>query len=70
MIANIMHIHKILKRFFTPCVHCGNYGAERVRLNTAYVDDRLNWMELCDACDKEQHEYYQEMWEDYYGSRL
>lgn len=41
------------------------------RLNTAYVDDHMNWSEpCCDECFAEQYNYWQERWEDYWDGLL
>ena len=44
---------------------CQNIGTFR-RQNTAYVNDDLNWMYLCDDCQKVASEYWKRMWDDYY----
>jgi hypothetical protein len=36
------------------------------RLNTAYADDKANWMYSCLPAYQEQVEYYKERWDDYY----
>lgn len=49
------------------CQHCGAEGAEKRRQASAYVDDKLNFATLCDDCQKESHEYWMDMWNDYYA---
>lgn len=44
---------------------CFNIGKKR-RQRTAYVDDELNWIFLCNDCMKYNQEYWNEMWNDYY----
>lgn len=41
---------------------------QRRRLNTAYVDEELNWMTSCEAAYEESVSYYKELWTDYYAS--
>ena len=50
------------------CQCCEVEGAIRRRQNTAYADDELNFAVLCDECQKETHEYWQERWEEYYSN--
>jgi hypothetical protein len=38
--------------------------------NTQYVDEASNWVTLCDPCRKENDEYWEAMWAEYYGGRL
>jgi hypothetical protein len=37
---------------------------------TAYVDDKINWAVLCDECQDEANEYWQEQWDEYYRNCL
>ena len=61
-LALVVHGTKIMK-----CQCCGEEGAMDRRQRTAYVDDDfLNFAVLCDACQVETHEYWQDMWDDYY----
>jgi hypothetical protein len=41
-----------------------------VRLNTMYVDEKSNYFTGCDAIIDEINKDYDELWEDYYSSRL
>ncbi len=43
---------------------------KKYRMNTAYVDDKMNYAIGCKYCQKDSYEYYAELWADYYGSRL
>lgn len=61
---------KFAKRFFNKCRRCRKYGAEERRQLTAYIDDRKNFAVLCDECQKEEDEYWQERWNDYYRGLL
>jgi hypothetical protein len=46
---------------------CERTDAVRQRQNTAYVDDEYNWVTLCPECMKENREYWDERWADYYS---
>jgi hypothetical protein len=50
------------------CIGCNKRkpDAHRRRQNTAYVDDERNWKVLCDKCQEDNDEYWNEMWKDYY----
>jgi hypothetical protein len=50
------------------CEHCKKEGAKKRRQNTAYLKDELNWAVLCDKCQEEANEYWQERWNEYYNS--
>lgn len=52
-----------------PCKHFG-FDVKWRRKNTAYVDDKSNWMCSCSECYQETYDYYEERWSDYYSSRL
>jgi len=49
-----------------PCFHLG----KKRRQNAAYHNDKLNWVFLCDKCMKINHEYWKEMWSEYYYDKL
>ena len=48
---------------------CFCRGHRRVQ-NTAYVDEKKNWVFLCDTCMEANDEHWDEMWREYYGSVL
>lgn len=54
--------------------YCPNHGwflyPKRYRMNSAYLDDKLNYSIGCKYCQQESYEYYQELWADYWNSRL
>ena len=52
------------------CLRCKKEGATRNRQYTDYVDDELNFAVLCDECQKEADEYWQERWDEYYSGVL
>jgi len=52
------------------CQICGKNGAQRRRQNSAYVDDNKNFATLCDDCQEDANEYWQERWNDYYSMIL
>ena len=43
-------------------------NAKRRGQNTRYVDEERNYVTLCDDCMKLNHEYWKEMWADYYSN--
>lgn len=47
---------------------CDSINAKRRRQNTRYVDEERNYVTLCDDCMKLNHEYWEEMWADYYSN--
>jgi len=54
---------------------CPNHGEyfqypKKYHKNTAYYEDHLNYGYLPKCCQQEEHDYYQEMWNDYYSSIL
>jgi hypothetical protein len=51
------------------CEHCTKSGATLVNAMTAYEGGNPPLM-LCDDCDKEYTEYWNEMWKDYNSGRL
>ena len=51
---------------YGPCFCKGHRRAQ----NTAYVDEKRNWVFLCDTCMEANDEYWKEMWREYYGSVL
>ena len=54
----------------TKCQICGKEGAENRRQITAYADDKQNFATLCDGCQEETNEYWQDQWNDYYSMVL
>jgi hypothetical protein len=52
------------------CCRCDQPNASRRRMNTAYEDEELNWTTQCDECFELTQEEWQDMWDDYYRSRL
>ena len=51
------------------CCCCPAPAGQHRRQNTAYLDDELNWIYVCDRCNEDIEEYWKDMWEDYYRSR-
>ena len=41
---------------------------QRRRQRTQYVDDKENFKALCPECQKNEDEYWDEMWKDYYAN--
>ena len=52
------------------CQHCGEWHecVKDRRMNTAYVDDHLNFMYSCSWCYRKAVEYWQERWHEYWSS--
>jgi len=65
-IAELIEEAAALLKETKKCQFCGDNGAERRRQNTTYENDELNWMVLCNRCQKEEDEYWRERWDDYY----
>ena len=49
------------------CQNCHKWGARKRRQNTAYVDDEKNYAVLCDNCQQEANEYWNDQWNEYYS---
>jgi len=52
------------------CKGCLFKYPKTVRLNTMYEDEKSNYFTGCDAIIDEINKYYDELWDDYYSSRL
>lgn len=54
------------------CIFCAEFhaGVRARRLNTAYADEKQNWMCSCLDCYAEAVDYYREMWAEYYRDVL
>ena len=64
-------IRRFFWRLFGYCPHHGWFlYPKRYRMNTAYVEYEANYSIGCKYCQQDSYEYYQELWNDYYGSRL
>ena len=48
--------------------YCDSEDAKHRRQATAYVDDERNYAVLCDDCQKEADEYWNDQWQEYYNS--
>ena len=53
-----------------PCCERMSYTVDNRRVNTAYVDDKSNWLNSCLYCYADAEEYYCERWEEYNQGRL
>jgi len=53
------------------CPICSRTGqiAKR-RRNTSYANDENNWQVSCEGCFEEDYARFQDLWDEYYGSRL
>ena len=53
------------------CTMCGTTENVKMhRRNTQFYEDDLNYLIACDSCIQQDNEYYQELWDEYYYSRL
>ena len=54
------------------CQGCGkeSIDVKRRRQNTLYVDNEMNYVNLCKDCQQENDEYWTERWNDYYNGCL
>jgi len=43
-------------------------SVKRRRQGSAYVNDKFNFATLCEDCQKETHEYWVGMWNEYYST--
>jgi len=51
------------------CQHCQNKrkSVRKTRQNTKYVNEESNFVTLCYTCRKENDDYWEDMWNDYYS---
>ena len=49
---------------------CGEAARPKCRQNTAYANDDLNWVTLCEEHLQENAEHWQDMWQDYWKDVL
>ncbi len=70
MEKRIMDKRNWFQKLFGYCPCCGKWlrRIKTVRQATQYVDDTQNWFTGCKKCDRENDEYWADMWEQYYGS--
>lgn len=63
-------IHRRLIKLGVPLCRnhcCFNFGKHR-RQNTAYHDEKMNWVYCCPRCYEEIQEYWAERWSEYWSS--
>jgi len=54
---------------FPNCPFCDGKGtATRRRMNTAYVNEKENWITCCDDAYEDTLEYYQDLRNEYYAN--
>lgn len=61
------------KRLFGYCPWCNRYFRHKVkteRRNTQYEEESSNWITACEECRYNDFEYFSELWEYYWNSRL
>lgn len=59
--------HLIIRK----CPRCELHGNISLRhQNCSYVNEMSNYYWLCEDCHQEIHDYYQELWDEYYSGRL
>ena len=49
------------------CERCEAEGAERRPQKTAYVDEERNYATLCEPCQKDADDYWDDKWAEYYA---
>lgn len=51
--------------------HDGPCEAQGVRRkqSTAYVNDELNWVVMCDVCFAQREEHWRQAWAEYWADR-
>lgn len=49
-----------------PCYKIG----KKQRQNTAYIDDSLNWVVMCDECAKHNETLWEERWNELNSGRI
>lgn len=56
----------------TQCLLCENFthDVENRRTNSAYVDDKQNFIKCCLSCFDRVQDEYAERWRDYYSGCL
>ena len=67
--AEVRKIHGAVEGNLT-CTRCGCNKATENRQRTSYADDESNWAILCPSCQEECDEHWEELWQDYYASRM
>jgi hypothetical protein len=61
----------IFQKLFGYCPCCERYFRWQVktqRRNTAYCDESQNWLTACNECQRQDEEYFADLWEQYYSS--
>lgn len=56
--------------YLCPCCLRWSLTVKRRHRCTAYHDDELNYLRACADCQRQDDEYFQELWQDYYAGRL
>jgi hypothetical protein len=59
------HVYMICRGTEGPCFRRGKTR----RRNTAYNDDKMNFVCQCDKCFEREEEHWDKMWENYYSER-
>lgn len=60
---------KAAKRDACRCQRCGELRAKRRRQNTAYYDDAQNFAILCEPCQQEADEGWDELWREVHADQ-
>lgn len=61
----------IFEKLLGYCPCCERYfrrSIKTTRRNTAYVNEPDNWLTACKKCHIEDEAYFDDLWEQYYGS--
>jgi hypothetical protein len=49
---------------------CSSHRARKIRMETKYIDESQNYMNLCSSCEEICSEYWAEKWSEYYHGLL
>ena len=63
----------IIQKLFGYCPWCKRWFQWPItteRRHTQYFDPKSNYLTACMQCHEEDNAYYDELWKDYYASRL
>lgn len=62
-----MTLSKLWNWIFGPrCRSCGTRGATRLRMNTQYVQEELNYTVECNICFERTQDHWNDMWQEHW----
>jgi hypothetical protein len=61
-----------IKYILGYCNCCNKYFkySKRRRLNTQYEEEDRNYLTSCDSCYRKTINYYNELWDTFYGEKI